>query len=212
MAVLDLLLNGRTDRQIARELTMTMHRVQEIIRILCKQERCVDRLDLAKKLGSTTPQPLNQIQTARRRREIVKKYLLQDLSYSEIARETGIHRWLIYHDAQASYRAAGLPKNATPRASRAAYAQKMNVNLPPRFARDMPAMHELKSRILAGQSNSQIAAAMHLTYTAVAQRFFKLCNAEGVKGRKGLFEKCAKSQPSEGARGTKTFRAAEMSS
>ena len=55
----------------------------------------------------------------------------------------------------------------------------------------MPAMHQLKSLILAGHSNSQIAAAMHLTYTAVAQRFFKLCKVEGVKGRKGLFQKYA---------------------
>jgi hypothetical protein len=86
-----------------------------------------------------------------------------------------------------------MPKGA----SRAAFAAKMAVQLPPRLARDMPAMHHLKSLILAGLSNSQIAQQMNLTYTAVAQRFFKLCHAEGVRGRKGLFEKYARIKESE---------------
>jgi hypothetical protein len=55
------------------------------------------------------------------------------------------------------------------------------------------------SRILAGQSNSQIAQEMNLTYTAVAQRFFKLCKVEGVRGRKGLFEKYTKTEKSQPA-------------
>jgi DNA-binding Lrp family transcriptional regulator len=73
----------------------------------------------------------------------------------------------------------------------------MNINLPPRFARDMNAMNELKSRVLARQSNSQIAYEMRLSYTAVAQRFRKLCQFEKVKGRKGLFEKYARNHQPE---------------
>jgi len=194
MAVLDLLLAGRTDRQIARELSMSMHRVQANITHLCRQENVPDRLDLARKLGSPHPQPLNQIKTALRRRQIIEPLLLQDLTYSQISAQTGIDRWLVYHDAQAIYRKHGLP----PGSCRQAFLKKVNITHPPRFARDMPAMHQLKSRILAGQSNSQIAYEMRLTYNAVAQRFFKLCKVEGVRGRKGLFEKYAsieKSQP-----------------
>ena len=135
MAVLDLILKGRTDRQIARELTMTMHRVQAIITHLCRQENCPHRHDLAKKLacpelvegGCTVPQPLNLIQTARRRRQLVEKFLLQNKTYSEIAAETGIDRWLIYHDAQAIYRQHNLGKNA----GRADLLKKLSISHPP---------------------------------------------------------------------------------
>ena len=61
----------------------------------------------------------------------------------------------------------------------------------------MSSLPTIKSLILAGLSNSQIASQMNLTYTAVAQRFFKLCKVEGVKGRKGLFEKYAKIERSK---------------
>ena len=63
--VLRRLLNGWTIRQIARDMTISIRAVLNHVRALCRQEHVSDRHGLAKRFGSSHPQPLTQDDRAR---------------------------------------------------------------------------------------------------------------------------------------------------
>jgi hypothetical protein len=99
----------------------------------------------------------------------------------EIAQQLGIPRSLLDHATQRIYKRHGLG----PKAGKQALAKKLGVELPGRAA----LAHEFRQRLLAGQSNQEIADTLGLTLLKVQKRCANLYRREGVRGRKGLFEK-----------------------
>jgi len=129
-AVLRRLLNGWSDKRIARDLMMSLGSMRNMRRELCRQERVVDREELAKKLGSPHAQPMDRKEMARERRRRVMELLLEGLSYDEICRKGGLTRRILVADATWIYRKHGLGK----REGRKGLAKKLGVELPARFA------------------------------------------------------------------------------
>jgi DNA-binding NarL/FixJ family response regulator len=196
-AVLRRLLNGWTERRIARDLLMSLAQVHKNVRHLCQQENVADRVELAAKLAcpelvegaSPHPQPLNQIQNARLRRRNVEKLLLQGLTNRQICALEGLALFEVKDEAHRIYRKQGL----APGEGRQALAQKLGIQLGGNYALN----EELRTRILAGQTYRQIATEMGLTYPAVNKRGTRICHKEGMRGRKALLEKTRQSTPPE---------------
>ena len=180
-AVLRRLLNGWTLRRIARDLTMSLEHVHRNVAHLCKQEGVADRVELAAKLGSPHPQPLNQIQNARRRRRNIEKLLLQGLTNHQICALEGLALSEVKDEAHRIYRKHGLP----PGAGRTALAKKLGIHLGGNYAMN----DELRTRLLSGQTYRQIATDIGLSYAALNRRATRICHKEGVRGRKELVEK-----------------------
>ncbi|HEV8290298.1 MAG TPA: hypothetical protein VGP94_00175 [Tepidisphaeraceae bacterium] len=188
-AVLRRLLNGWTERRIARDLMMSLQQVHKNVRHLCKQEGVATRVELAAKLGSPHPQPLNQIQNARRRRRNIEKLLLQGLTNRQICVAEGLSLSEVKDEAHGIYRKHNLP----PAAGRKALAQKSNIHLGGNYALN----DQIRTRLLAGQTYRQIATEIGLSYSAVNKRCTRICHKEGVRGRKALLEKTRQSTPPE---------------
>jgi len=77
-----------------------------------------------------------------------------------------------------------------PKSGRQALAQKLDIELPGRQA----VSAEFRQRLLAGESNQEIMEAMGLTHLSVINRSRNIFRKEGVRGRKGLFEKYGRIQ------------------
>jgi DNA-binding NarL/FixJ family response regulator len=149
------------------------------------QEGVADRAGLAKKLGGRTEQPLNMFEKARQRRQRVEKLLLEGLGYEVIGSRVEVERWMVVEDAKRIYRKHGLK----PREGIEALAKKMGVDLGGRFTAKREARKELRERLLAGQSQMEIAWEMGLNYHTVVWRCGQIYREEGVRGRRELVEK-----------------------
>jgi DNA-binding CsgD family transcriptional regulator len=188
-AIFDRLQLGHTLDQITTGLLIPRTSVRRAILHICKQHGCKNRRELAAKLGWKIDQPLNARERiriiAKERDQQIEQLLLQDLGYKEIAQKLRVSKSLIEHAAQRIYQRY----NLSPKSGKIALAKNLGVKLPQQSISE-----EFRHRLLSGQSNQKIADAMHLTLIAVSSRIKKIIKKEGVRGRKGLFQKYPRTQ------------------
>jgi DNA-binding CsgD family transcriptional regulator len=102
--VLEGLLAGKTLARIAEEMGIRVTAVQNHVSRICRQERAKDRHELARKLGSTAAQPVNEVEravarAAERRRRVVER-LREGLRDEEIRSRLSIGRGALRHDLE----------------------------------------------------------------------------------------------------------------
>ncbi len=159
--VLERLLAGKSIRQIARDLNVSIRAIHNHIRALCRQESVPNRHALAKKLNATKPQPLNQEERARHRRTQTQRLLLAGRTYKQIMKELQTDFSTVNRDAMKIYKHHKV-------SGRRGLARKLGVDLKTDEDRRIEAIQtEIQTRRAAGQTKKQIAKEMNLNFWAV---------------------------------------------
>jgi DNA-binding NarL/FixJ family response regulator len=177
--VLRRMMNGWTDKWIARDLMISLGRVWSVIRMYCKEEGVANRAELGKKLGWKHEQPLNFMEKARERRKRVMELWLEGLEKEEIARSLESSLANVKYDVNTIYREHSVK-------SRKELAEKMGVKL---AVKVNSRREEIKKRVLAGLTNAEIAREMGMSCYAVGHECVKIYREEGVRGRRELMKK-----------------------
>jgi len=180
---------GRTVDEIVGELLIARNSVKMAIIHICRQEGVRDRHALAKKLGWGEP-PLNELERrvaqARAREDQIEPLLPEGLMYCEIAAKLGMSERLVCDAARRIYARHGVAG----REARRELAKKLGVELGGRYGVE----REIRERLLVGQKLAEIMQAMGMSWRAVVGRCGRIYKKEGVRGRRGLFEKMQKSE------------------
>jgi DNA-binding CsgD family transcriptional regulator len=93
---------------MCRALGMSMAAVDTHVRRICRQEGVRNRHELARKLGWAHPQPLNQEERARERRERVLPLVLAGKSFGEIMAALSMEYEVVERTMKALYREHGV--------------------------------------------------------------------------------------------------------
>src|SRR6267142_4538824 len=109
--VLTRLRNDWSDFQIAREMGLTVANVGAHVRMICREERVVDRHALARKLNFATPPRLNQWEKAKVRRLEVAEMMLRDCTREGMMEKLSVDWWVLGKDIKAVYKAHGIKAN-----------------------------------------------------------------------------------------------------
>jgi hypothetical protein len=104
----ELVLSGRTSRQIASEMGLTLLDVCGRIWQLCRAEHVPDRIALMKKYGVSDKLAPDRIERTRRRRTRVRELLIHGRSDEQIATELNVKREIVWHDVHFLCREAGV--------------------------------------------------------------------------------------------------------
>ena len=128
--VLEGLLGGKTVARIADEMGIRTSAVRNQVSRICRQERAADRHELARKLGSTAVQPVNEVEravarAAERRRRVVE-LLREGLRDEEIRSRLSITCVALKCDLEWLYRRHGIKGQG----SRRALAEKLGWRCP----------------------------------------------------------------------------------
>jgi hypothetical protein len=114
-------------------------------RDIYRQERVKNRHELAAKLQWQHPQPLNELEKrmalGKERRDILLPLILQNLSYPEISRQTGMSLCRVREVAFLLYKKHGIAKGQ----GRRALAQKLGIQLPNRTTAVSPVLNPCSS-------------------------------------------------------------------
>jgi len=192
-AVMELLEDGRTVEEIARELWMRKSKVDEAVGHICRQEGVKNRAELGKKLGWKREQPLNVFQKRRalkaEREEKILALLVEGLAYKEIGVRIGVSEDYVSRAAARIYAKHGVGR----RVGRRGLEAKLGVGI----GGSLGIEREVRERLLAGESYREIMEGMGMSKAAVTGQCVKIYKREGVRRREELREKYARDQKSE---------------